>query len=229
MAAAECHSIQRIVITSSFASILDIDRKGPPYFTYTCDDWNPLTYDEAVDPSTSAVVAYRGSKKFAELEAWNFIKNKNPTFDIITLCPPMTFGPVVHPVGDVENLNESNKMLWNIAKGEKLPEARVPFWVDVRDLAEAHVKALLNSETGNRRFVVASKERFSYALAAKIIGDAFPWAQGTVSDEEQQIDESYGLDGETTSVDLGINYRKFRDTVVDLVSQAMELKADEKA
>ena len=141
--AATDSNVQRIVITSSFAAVMDINRKAPPYFTYTAEDWNPLTYEESIDPSTSAVVAYRGSKKFAELEAWNYIKEKKASFDIVTLCPPMTFGPVVHPVDGVEKLNESNKMLWNVASGAPLPVARVPFWVDVRDLAKAHVEALM--------------------------------------------------------------------------------------
>jgi nucleoside-diphosphate-sugar epimerase len=214
------------VITSSFASVIDINRKFPKFFTYTGKDWNPLTYAEAIDPATNAVIAYRGSKKFAELEAWNFIKIEKPHFDIVTLCPPMTFGPVVHPVDKAENLNESNAMLWKIASGSKpLPMARVPFWIDVRDLAEAHVEALLRSEVGNKRFTPASPERFSYSLAAKIILEEFPWAKGRVSEEvDQPIDESHGLDGETVTKELGVHYKTFKETVVDLVSQASRMR-----
>lgn len=215
-----------MVITSSFASVLDVDRKAPPYFTYTGKDWNPLTYEEAADKATSAVVAYRGSKKFAELEAWNFIEKGDAKFDIVTLCPPMTFGPVVHPVRTVEQLNESNAMLWKIASGQNpLPVARVPFWIDVRDLAKAHVEALLRPEVGNKRYVPAAPERFSYQLAADIMLKEFPWAEGKVTKAtDQAIDQSHGLDGETVTKELGVQYRSFRETVVDLVSQAVELK-----
>lgn len=220
-AASTSANVKRVVITSSFASVLDADRKAPPYFTYTGQDWNPLTYEESIDPTTSAVIAYRGSKKFAELRAWEYVKEKKPAFDLVTLCPPMTFGPVVHPVKDVGSLNESNKMLWRIASGEKpLPVARVPFWIDVRDLAQAHVEAVLRSEAGGKRYVPASLERFSYAKAAEIIGSNFEWAKDKVAQEVQAIDESHGLDGETAARDLGIEYKSFKETVVDLVTQA---------
>ncbi|KUJ23647.1 NAD(P)-binding protein [Mollisia scopiformis] len=216
--------VERIVITSSFAAVMDLHRKAPPYFIYTAQDWNPLTYDGASDSATSAVVAYRGSKKFAELEAWNFMKEKSPDFDIVTLCPPMTFGPVVHPVDKVEHLNESNAMLWQVAKGGGLPAARVPFWVDVRDLAEAHVEALLKPEAGNKRLVIAAPEPYSYGLAAKIIAGNFEKLKDVVSKEEQAIDESHGLDGSTAAQELGIKYRTFEETVVELVSQVMKME-----
>lgn len=223
-AAATSPNVKRVVITSSFASVLNAERKAPPYFTYTGEDWNPLTYEESIDPATSAVIAYRGSKKFAELKAWEFVKEKKPGFDLVTLCPPMTFGPVVHPVEDVDLLNESNKMLWRIASGEKpLPVARVPFWIDVRDLAQAHVEAVLRPEVGGKRYIPAAPERFSYAKAADIIGNNFDWAKNKVAHEVQAVDESHGLDGETAARDLGIEYKSFQQTVVDLVTQAASL------
>jgi len=173
------------------------------------------------------VIAYRGSKKFAELEVWKYVKEKKPSFDIVTLCPPMTFGPVVHPVSKVEELNESNAMLWKIASGDKaLPVTRVPFWIDVRDLATAHVEALLRSEAGNKRFTPASPEHFSYAVAAGIMIDEFVWAKGRVSEVAQSVDESYGLDGETVTRELGLKYRSFRETVMDLVAQASGMVKD---
>ncbi|KAK0383449.1 hypothetical protein NLU13_9360 [Sarocladium strictum] len=224
-AAAACVSVRRIVITSSFASVLDAARKGPPYFTYTGQDWNPLTYEETIDKNTSAVIAYRGAKKFAELEAWNFVKDKKPGFSLVALCPPMTFGPVVHPVDAAENLNESNAMLWKIAKGESpLPVARVPFWIDVRDLAAAHVEALLREEVAMKRYTPSAPERFTYGLAASLVNEEFPGLKGTVAVEAQQADESYGLDGETAARELGFTYRTFREAVQDLITQALDMK-----
>lgn len=227
-AASSNPKIRRFVITSSFASVLDADRKGPPYFTYTGNDWNPLTYEESTHPDTTPVIAYRGSKKFAELEAWKYAKEKQPPFDIVALCPPMTFGPVVHPVAGVNKLNVSNAMLWGIACGEKpLPVSRVPFWIDVRDLAEAHVGAVLTADVGNRRYIPASPERFSYGQAAKIMASEFSGLDGKVTLEDQPIDTSHGLDGETAAQDLGFQYHAFKDTVCDLVSQALEMSRAE--
>ncbi|KAK4172041.1 hypothetical protein QBC36DRAFT_315217 [Triangularia setosa] len=59
-AAAAAGTVKRVVITSSFATMFDIDRvqMAAQYFTYTAGDWNLLTYDKAAHPETSAVVAY---------------------------------------------------------------------------------------------------------------------------------------------------------------------------
>lgn len=219
-AAAAAGTVRRVVITSSFGAVLDLDAEAAPYFTYTADHWNPLSYEEAADPKTSAVVAYRGSKKFAERAAWDFVRENRPSFDLVTLCPPMTFGPVAHPVGRAAELNESNAMLWQVAQGKApLPVARVSFWIDARDLAEAHAEALLRPEAGGKRYLPASPEYFSYGLAAEIIRDEFEFARGRTL-EEQHPDKRRGIDGETAARELKITYRSFRETVVDLVKQA---------
>lgn len=210
-------------MTSSFAAVLDIDRNPPPDFVYTAEHWNPLSYETAIDPNSSSVVAYRGSKKFAELAAWGFIKERKPQFDLVTLCPPMVFGPVVHPVASVEQLNESNAVLWSVAAGaDPLPAARVPAWVDVRDLAEAHVQALINSSAGGKRFIPVSPEPFSYAYAADIMKESFNWAGDSVTRNYQSGSKpvaSYGVDGETAARELNIRYHGFQETVVDFISQ----------
>ncbi|KAJ5770917.1 uncharacterized protein N7511_002968 [Penicillium nucicola] len=216
-------SIKRIVLTSSFAAVIDVTTTPPPDFTYTAADWNPLTYATSISPDSSSVIAYRGSKKFAEKTAWEFMQNHNPPFDLVTLCPPMVFGPVVHPVPTAADLNESNAVLWSVAAGiDPLPGVRVPAWIDARDLAEAHVRALLTPEAGGRRFLPASPEPFSYELAADIIRGEFEWGVESVTGNYRMGEKpvaSYGVDGETVSRELGVQYRPFKETVVDLVGQ----------
>ncbi|OAA66500.1 NAD dependent epimerase/dehydratase [Niveomyces insectorum RCEF 264] len=217
-------TVRRVVLTSSFAAVMDADRTGPPYFVYTGQDWNPLTYRESTAPTTPAYIAYRGAKKFAEKAAWDFVRERRPGFDLVTLCPSMTFGPVVHPIANMDQLNESNAMLWRVAQGQPLATARVPSWIDVRDLATAHVEALLRPSAGGQRFIVGGSERFSYDLAAQIIEDEFGWAKGKVKRQQQAVDESYGIDGETAARELGLHYTSFKTTVVDLISQLSNMQ-----
>ncbi|KAJ5715393.1 uncharacterized protein N7483_012574 [Penicillium malachiteum] len=218
--------IQRIVMTSSFASVVDVSSTPPPGFLYTGEHWNPLTYETAVDPASTSVIAYRGSKKFAELAAWDFIKTEKPQFDLVTLCPPMVFGPVAHPVPDIKSLNESNASLWLVADGaDPLPGARVPAWIDARDLAEAHVQALIRPEAGGKRFIPASPEPFSYEYAADIMKEEFEWARDSVTANYkggEKPQASYGVDGETVARELGVTYRSFQDSVIDLIKQVKE-------
>lgn len=227
-AAASTGKVKRIVLTSSFASVIDVGKKRGPGFTYTGADWNPLTYAEAAAPSTSAVVAYRGSKLFAEREAWNFVEREKPTFDLVTLCPPMTFGPVAHPVDHPKQLNESNAKLWEVAAGCKtLPEARVPVWIDVRDLAKAHVECLLRAEVGMKRYTPASPEKFSYELVASILRKRYPQAREQVlAIDDAPAPEGYDLDWEAVRRDLGVEFHSFQRCVLDLFEglKALDMK-----
>lgn len=209
--------IKRIVLTSSFASVMDVSRGSGPGFTYTGQDWNPLTYEESI--KADPIIAYRGSKKFAEVEAWKFLENHDTTFDLVTFCPPMTFGPIVHPVDFVENLNLSNSNLWDIYKGcSPFPLSRVAVWVDVRDLALAHVNSLIIDKAGNKRYVPASPEKFSYGLAAKIMKDN-GFGSHINSEIDPSVPESYDLDYQSVEKDLGIKFHSFEQCIVDSISQ----------
>jgi nucleoside-diphosphate-sugar epimerase len=107
--------------------------------------------------------------------------------------------------------------------------ARVPFWVEFRDLAKAHVEALLSEIAGNKRYVVAVPSRFCYGLAAQIIEDNFDWAKSHSRGPEtaQEIDDSHHLDGQTAAKELGYSYRPFEQSVIDMVTRAVQLHGAE--
>ncbi|ODQ80648.1 hypothetical protein BABINDRAFT_47764 [Babjeviella inositovora NRRL Y-12698] len=218
-AAAQTPTVKRLVLTSSFVSVLDVSRGSGPGFTYTGEDWNPLSYEEAV--SADAVVGYRGSKKFSELEAWNFVKTHSSAFDLVTFCPPVTFGPIVHPIDNVKLLNLSNAVLWGVASGDDpLPQTRVPLWIDVRDLALAHVEGLIRPEAGGKRYIPCSPYKFSYDLAAQILKEngLGEFVTDNINQENLQP-QGYDGDYETVERDLGIKFRSFKETVLDSIKE----------
>lgn len=135
----------------------------------------------------------------------------------------MVFGPIHHPVADIEHLNESNSTLFSVAAGvDPLPGARVPGWIDVRDLAEAHVQALLRPEASGKRFIPAAPEPFSYEYAADIMKEEFEWARKIVTSNYKSGEKPswpYGIDGGKVSRELGVKYRSFKETVIDTTSQ----------
>ncbi|RDW76153.1 dihydroflavonal-4-reductase-2 [Coleophoma crateriformis] len=223
--AAAKNNIKRFVMTSSFGAVLDMDREKNTPWTYTAEDWNPISYAEAADPSASPQDAYRGSKKFAEQEAWKFMAQEKPAFELVTLCPSMVFGPTAHPVKSVDTLNESNALLWRVASGvEPLPPARFNFWIDVRDLAEVHVQALLNPNAGGKRYLPVSSQKFSYQLVSEIMRDNFPAEKDRISSGVQEINENVHVDTAPVTKDLNIEYRDFKDTIVDFLTQAYLLE-----
>ena len=69
------------------------------------------------------------------------------------------FGPVLHEVSSPKGLNSSMDAFFNnvLAKAP-LPKEYTPegSWVDVRDVAHAHIRALQIPEAGGKRFVVST-------------------------------------------------------------------------
>lgn len=216
--------MKRIVLTSSFGAVLDMNRDPALPWTYSAKDWNPITYPDAADPNATPQDAYRGSKKFAEQAAWEFIKHRNPSFDLVSLCPSMVFGPLAHPIRSVKELNESNKLLWNVASGvQPLPSARFPFWTDVRDVANVHVQALLLSQAGGKRYLPVSPEPFSYEMASDIIAHEFPTGRDRATKGVQEIKGTVTVDNDSVIEDFDVRYHTFKETVVDFVRQAYSL------
>lgn len=58
--------VRRVVLTGSCAAVIDFDLPVGAGKVYTSADWNPISWEEA-QQTVDLSVAYRASKKFAEL------------------------------------------------------------------------------------------------------------------------------------------------------------------
>lgn len=159
-AAEEMSSVQRVVQTNSFACVYDAAAGPAPGKTYSSRDWSPLTYEDGVR-AMDAPTAYRASKTAAERAAWDWVKRHKPRFDLVSLCPVMVFGAFL-PFGgpaSIDDLNTSNRIVNAVVSAggsSPMPPTRAPVWVDVRDVALAHVRALSTPEAGGARFLLAA-------------------------------------------------------------------------
>ncbi|KAF7846143.1 hypothetical protein BT93_L5146 [Corymbia citriodora subsp. variegata] len=208
--------VKRVVITSSFAAIVN-PKQNPD--TYDESHWNPVTMDEATntDPGT----AYRGSKKFAEKAAWDFVKDNKVNFTLSTMNPPLVLGPVVHYFNSLDSINTSNETIRDMIQGkfkDGLPPTRVILFVDVRDLALAHVRAMEREEAENKRFFITAGF-FQNSDVAKIIKDNFPELKEKLPKEmEPDIKEfPYKIDNSRATKILSIEWRKLEESVIDTV------------
>lgn len=91
-----------------------------------------------------ALHKYRASKVLAERAAWTYVAdNKDSiTFDLVTVLPPVVYGPVIHDISSPDALNSSLKVF---CANASLPEKDLSdpvlssgYWADVRDLAAIH-------------------------------------------------------------------------------------------
>jgi len=222
-------TVKRVVLTSSFAAIFDESRDPDKPYTYTSEDWNPVTYEQGVS-TTSLLTAYRASKKLAELEAWNWVRSPSSfnangeKIDLTVFCPPIVWGSWVHPMESLSSMNVSNQVLRNMVLGEAkdtFAARRSSAWVDVRDLALAHVEAAyIRPETSNKRFVACSHEKADYQHAAQIIKEEFPeWAERVVLPPGIYPPIDLNLDGSVLTKELGIKYTSSKDCIVAVAKQ----------
>jgi len=222
-------SVRRVVITSSFAAIIDEAKINDPNTTFSEASWNPVTL---ADIHRSPATAYRASKTLAERAAWDFVQNAATTgakFDLVTVNPPMVFGPVAHHLESLESINTSNERLVDLIGGKWKagipPTGQALIWVDVRDVAAAHIKAGLEipEAGGQRLFTTAGL--FSNAEMAEIVRRHFPElsekvpAPGTEGGSLPTL--RFGFDNTKTSELLGIKWISFEHSVVDTVKSLL--------
>ncbi|RKF77794.1 Ketoreductase azaE [Golovinomyces cichoracearum] len=218
-------SVRRVVITSSFAAIIAFDNaaNGSP-FTYSEKSWNPITEAHALQ---NPLFGYKASKTFAERAAWDFVEKEKPNFSLTTINPPLVFGPVIINPDSPDDINTSNKTFYDLisgrSKGQVLDRVRYP-WVDVRDVALAHMKAFELEGTKEKRLMVAAGLQSKYDLA-EIIKRNFPDLAANLPslDSNQQHTDVLRFDNSLSTEILGPTKFSLEQSVVDTVKSLKDM------
>ncbi|KAJ3335498.1 methylglyoxal reductase (NADPH-dependent) gre2 [Gonapodya sp. JEL0774] len=201
--AASVHpTIRRVVITSTFGSVLRPGQELP--YTYDERDWNT---DSTVEEGGFS--AYRAAKTRAERWAWDYVsKHTDSHFDLVTLCPPQIIGPLLHPAGRSIwefSLSNIHSILAQPPPGSSLLQGGAGF-VDVRDVAEAHARAVRNASNENTGCVADHGDE---------LGDG---GFGT------EVPLVFGINNTKSKALLGLCYRSFEDSVRESIEQYMLLQ-----
>ncbi|KIY46821.1 NAD(P)-binding protein [Fistulina hepatica ATCC 64428] len=154
--------VKRVVVTSSVAAVID---PKPVPTIYTEESWNNGSVKEVEDKGADASQGdkYRASKTLAERGAWRWYhahKNELP-WDLVCLNPPFVFGPVIHEVASADALNTSAYQWYQAVvvkdgKSENELKTMGGCWIDVRDLARAHVLALETEAAADERIILSA-------------------------------------------------------------------------
>ena len=222
---AKKHNVKKVVLTSSVAAIFDtLEEKT--YYDET--DWS--------DPENPSISHYSKSKALAERAAWDFVKNEGNPFELAVINPALVIGPSLS--GD---LGESNKAIAMVVTG-KMPVA-VPLqfgYVDVRDVANAHVLAMQNSNSNGERFALAEKDLW-YKDVAKVLRDnGFDkaptfnvpvWLAKILANFSKELKITLPYLGRVRSVKntskakdiLGWNPRPAEESIIDIAVQIKEM------
>ncbi|KAL9321850.1 hypothetical protein ACSQ67_009903 [Phaseolus vulgaris] len=120
------------------------------------------------DGEEECVIWYNLSKTLAEDAAWKFVKENN--IDMVTMNPALVVGPLLQP-----ELNTSSAMVLDLVDGSPTFKNITLGWVDVRDVAMAHVLAYESASANGRYLLVERVTHFSNVV--KILRDLYPTLQ----------------------------------------------------
>ncbi|MDB5462510.1 MAG: dependent epimerase/dehydratase family protein [Phenylobacterium sp.] len=144
--------VKRVVLTSSVAATSKGSAGG---------DW---TSDESVwtDVKAGKVGAYAQSKTLAERAAWDLVSASGGKMTLATVNPALVLGPVTS--GD---FSESIQVVERLLSGRVPGLPRLGFnIVDVRDVADLHIRAMTDPKAAGERFIAAAHFAWMGDLAA---------------------------------------------------------------
>lgn len=129
--------------------------------TSACAAASPTSYSEDgvtdetlwTDPTDRSLSAYRKSKTLAEMAAWDFMEKYHGSTSLTTVLPGAVFGPVL----SAEHIG-TTQVIARLLEGRMLGTPRIGLEiVDVRDLADIHIRAMISPQAGGERFIAVSE------------------------------------------------------------------------
>ncbi|WP_342089016.1 SDR family oxidoreductase [Dyadobacter sp. OTU695] len=167
---AKATGVKRVVMTSNFGAV---------GFTQT-DKTRKTTEEDWTDTSNTAVSVYERSKTLAEQAAWDFVRTEGEGFEFVTINPVAILGPSL----DV-HVSGSFHLLENLLNGKMKAVPNIPLnVVDVRDVADLHIRAMETPAAAGNRFIASADGKISLPEIATLIKRQRPEIAGKVAERK---------------------------------------------
>ena len=224
-------TVKRVVLTSSSAAIFGDCREiqGLAGGVATEENWNTT--------SSPKHLPYSYSKTIAEKLAVEMQKEQN-RWDLVAINPTWVFGPSLSKRRGIQTTG-----LLILLTEKRSAIGTVPFSlgvVDVRDVAEAHIKAGFQPESSGRH-ILYNEQLWAREIAAVLdqhFGSKFTFPKGelpkwlcwliapAIPTTREIVTKSYGykvdFDNTRSIKQLGITYRPVETTLVEHFNQIVE-------
>ncbi|MFV0559037.1 MAG: NAD-dependent epimerase/dehydratase family protein [Enterococcus sp.] len=160
--------VKRVVMTSNFGAV-GFSEKAKAGGVTTERNWT--------NESEKGLSIYEKSKLLAEKEAWGIANQPETTFEFVTVNPVAIFGPSLnaHTSGSVS-------LITNLLDGSMKRVPQIPLnIVDVRDVASAHVLAMMIPKAAGNRFILSAAGMITLTEIAQMIKKDRPLVSQKVS------------------------------------------------
>ncbi|XP_027079626.1 cinnamoyl-CoA reductase CAD2 isoform X2 [Coffea arabica] len=206
---AKSPSVKRVILNSSFASV---GFNGKPLTPDVVVDETWWTLPDFCKETKSWYIL---AKTLAEDEAWKFVKEND--IDMVAINPAMVIGPLLQPT-----LNTSGAVILNLINGaETFRNSTFP-WVDVKDVANAHILAFENPLASGRYCLVEQVAHYSKVM--KILHELYPSLKLPVKcADDKPFVPGYQVSKEKAK-SLGIEFTPFEQSIKETVESLKEKK-----
>ncbi|XP_039127368.1 phenylacetaldehyde reductase-like [Dioscorea cayenensis subsp. rotundata] len=204
---AKVSSIKRVIVTSSMAAVSYNERPRTPDVTVD-ETW--FSSEEVCQRDKAWYVL---SKTLAEESAWKFSKENG--IELLTINPAMVIGPLLQPT-----LNTSAAAILNVISGNSTFPNMTFGWVNVKDVALAHILAYEVPSANGRYCLVERVAHFSEIV--KLIHEFYPSLElpQKCADDKPFV-PTYQVSQEKTR-SLGIDYVPLETSLKETIESLRE-------
>ena len=159
--AAKAEGVKRVVLTSSMAAIAyGWGDKRPDVLSEV--DWsNPDNLEDNT--------AYTRSKTIAERAAWDYVTGEGAGLELAVINPVAVLGPAMSA-----DVSSSLQLVSQPLEGKLPAFPKLSFGIiDVRDVARAHIEAMVRPEAVGERFICGGDVLWMDEMGA-VLREAFP-------------------------------------------------------
>ena len=136
--------VERVVMTSSVAAIRAAEGAAAD---------RPLTEDDWTDGGDTSLTPYVRSKAIAERAAWDLVREAGAEDRLAAINPALIVGPVLS-----DDFSYSIQLIERLLAGSVPAMPKLGFtYVDVRDVADLHIRAMTHPEAGGKRFIATDR------------------------------------------------------------------------
>ncbi|MCH4009764.1 SDR family oxidoreductase [Companilactobacillus sp.] len=168
--AANRAQVKRVVMTSNFGAVGFSRKKSN----------RPTTEADWTDVDQKGISLYEKSKLIAEMKAWDYIDRPEVNLEFATVNPVAMLGPSLNG-----HVSGSFDILKGLFDGSQKRYVDLPLnIVDVRDVADIHIKAMQTPIANGQRFIASADGEISIGEMIQLIKKQRPELSDKIIDKK---------------------------------------------